>query len=90
MGQSTDLAKACSRNSTMAPGPDVHAVIGATAGKVWQFLEKNGPASPASIGKGIGGSAPEVHRAVGWLSREGKLMVVKTPRGERISLAKES
>ena len=48
--------------------------IGVTAGKVYQFLSSDAPASISEIKKGVEGSKSQViDMAVGWLAREGKL-----------------
>lgn len=63
------------------------SLIGQTAGKVWQFLEENGAATPSKIQKGVGADAALTNQALGWLAREGKVRVERSTRATRFSLA---
>ncbi|NOR81808.1 MAG: hypothetical protein GQ529_13415, partial [Methyloprofundus sp.] len=47
--------------------------IGNNAGKIWKFLDENGPASATKITTVTKLNKSEVQRAIGWLSCEGKL-----------------
>jgi DNA-binding IclR family transcriptional regulator len=58
-------------------------LIGTTAGKVWQFLEKNGPASATKISKALEENTSATHQALGWLAREGKLDVDDSKKSQR-------
>ena len=49
------------------------AIFGVNAGKVWQALNKLGTATPLMIRNETKLSSEEVHGALGWLAREGKL-----------------
>ncbi len=49
--------------------------VGVTAGKVWSFLENQGPASMTTIEREVEAPKLLVHLALGWLAREGKLVV---------------
>ena len=49
--------------------------IGVTAGKVFQFLNTNGPSPLHQIQKGVGENPAATNQAIGWLAREGKLTV---------------
>lgn len=55
---------------------------GEVAGRVWRQLRAHGPATTASIAKSIGRAESDVHMAIGWLAREGKLRV----DGDRLAL----
>jgi hypothetical protein len=57
-------------------------MIGATAGKVWEFLKTNGPAPAKKIQKGIGESAALTNQAIGWLARESKLAVDRSQKND--------
>ncbi len=46
--------------------------IGATAGKVWNFLHSRGESSLSAVERGVGAPKQLVCMAVGWLAREGK------------------
>ena len=60
--------------------------IGQAAGKVWDFLAKNGPATSSAIQKGIGAKDALTNQAIGWLAREGKLRVVQSGRTQKFAL----
>ncbi len=51
--------------------------IGDAAGKLWRFLEKNGPASLSKIKKNLDLPPSLIERSIGWLARENKLRDVK-------------
>lgn len=61
-------------------------VIGEAAGKVWAFLNGNGPSSPSKIEKETGVSKNDLQRAIGWLAKEDKLLIETNGRTETISL----
>lgn len=60
--------------------------IGAAAGKIWQYLDTNGPSSVTKIEKETGISSKDVQRAIGWLAKEDKLLIETKGRVETISL----
>jgi predicted RNA-binding protein (virulence factor B family) len=60
--------------------------IGDAAGKIWQYLETNGASSATKIEKETGISKNDVQRAIGWLSKEDKLLIEVKGRVETISL----
>lgn len=47
--------------------------IGESAGKVWRYLETQGPRSVSQIQRGTGLSQSLTYLALGWLAREGKV-----------------
>lgn len=47
--------------------------IGESAGKVWRYLETQGPRSVSQIQRGTGLSQSLTYLALGWLAREGKI-----------------
>ncbi len=61
-------------------------VIGELAGQVWQYLDENGEASVNKIMTDTGLGKNEIQRAIGWLSREGKLSIETKGRMETLSL----
>jgi|TARA_R100000935_G_scaffold19067_4_gene36700 predicted transcriptional regulator len=63
--------------------------IGDAAGKIWQYLQKNGATSITKLATECGLDIKVVQRAIGWLAREDKLISVQKGRSEIISL-KES
>ncbi len=60
--------------------------IGAAAGKLWAFLNENGPSSPSKIEKESGLSRTDLQRAIGWLAKEDKLLIAVNGRAETLSL----
>jgi hypothetical protein len=60
--------------------------IGTAAGKIWHFLEKNGPSSVTKITNETGLSKNDVQRAIGWLIKEDKLVIELIGRTESLSL----
>jgi hypothetical protein len=62
-------------------------VIGLAAGKVWEYLEQNGPSSPSKVVKALPEfSEKDINRAIGWLAREDKLAIEFNGRAEQVSL----
>jgi predicted HTH transcriptional regulator len=64
----------------------VSNIIGDATGKIWQYLETNGPSSATKIEKETEISSKDVQRAIGWLAKEDKLIIEKEGRVETISL----
>ena len=60
--------------------------IGDDAGKVWQYLDKNGSASVTKITNETEISKSDVQRAIGWLLKEDKLSIEVVGRAETLSL----
>jgi predicted RNA-binding protein (virulence factor B family) len=60
--------------------------IGTAAGKIWEYLEKNGASSVSKVTKETGISKNDTQRAIGWLAKEGKLNFVMEGRTELLSL----
>jgi hypothetical protein len=60
--------------------------IGAAAGKIWHYLEKNGPSSVTKITNETGLGKNDVQRAIGWLIKEDKLVIEMVGRTETLSL----
>lgn len=60
--------------------------IGETAGKIWQYLEKYGPASVTKITNETGLNKNDIQRGIGWLLKEDKLSIEMNGRTETLSL----
>jgi len=60
--------------------------IGAAAGTIWEYLEKNGATSVSKVTKETGISKNDAQRAIGWLAKEGKLNFEMDKRTELLSL----
>ncbi len=61
-------------------------IIGETAGKVWEYLNKHGESSRAELKRGLNFSDLQVGTALGWLAREEKLDFVAVKNTFRVSL----
>ncbi len=59
--------------------------IGDAAGKVWHYLNENGPSTINKMEKETGIAKNDIQRAIGWLAKEDKLIIEKG-RFETISL----
>jgi DNA-binding IscR family transcriptional regulator len=60
--------------------------VGEVAGEVWHCLSHQGPMSNAKLAKEIDAPRDVVMQAVGWLAREGKVMIIEGSRGRTIEL----
>lgn len=60
--------------------------IGETAGKIWEYLDKNGAASVSKITTETGLNKNDIQRAIGWLTKEDKLSIEMKGRAETLSL----
>ncbi|MFW6124779.1 MAG: winged helix-turn-helix domain-containing protein [Pirellulales bacterium] len=60
--------------------------IGDTAGKVWHYLQHNGPATMTQLAKAVDAPRDLVMQAVGWLAREDKIAIEEGSRSKVISL----
>ncbi len=60
--------------------------IGNTAGKIWEYLDKNGATSVSKVTKETGINKNEAQRAIGWLAKEDKLIFEMEGRTELLSL----
>jgi predicted transcriptional regulator len=60
--------------------------IGESAGRVWQALSKNGSMSMAKLVKAVGQPRDNVMQALGWLAREGKILIEEEGRSRVVTL----
>jgi predicted RNA-binding protein (virulence factor B family) len=60
--------------------------IGEAAGKIWRYLDDNGPASISKVSSETGISKNDIQRAIGWLAKEDKLSIEMKGRAETLSL----
>ena len=67
-------------------GRRMETQIGEAAGKVWHALHANGPMTRAQLGKVTGLPADLLNQAIGWLAREGKLVLERGKAGQTIGL----
>ncbi len=64
----------------------VNPEVGETAGKVWNYLNDNGPQTLAQLKKKLNGSGELVSLALGWLAREDKIEIDQDKKNYRIVL----
>jgi hypothetical protein len=63
--------------------------IGIVAGDIWHFLDQYGEASLATLVNGIDKPRDSVLMSLGWLAREGHVILQQTDGDYRISLRKD-
>lgn len=61
--------------------------IGEMAGLVWQYLSDHGRVTVSRLVKEIDAPRDLVMQAVGWLAREGKIVIQEERRSKLISLS---
>lgn len=64
--------------------------IGITAGEIWHYLDQKGEVSLNDLFKGIERSHEIVLMALGWLAREGHVVLVQVNNDYRIYLRKDA
>jgi hypothetical protein len=62
--------------------------IGIVAGDIWHFLDQNGEVTLLSLVKGIDKPRDNVLMSLGWLAREGHVIVQQLNGEYKISLRK--
>ncbi len=60
--------------------------IGIAAGAIWHVLYAKGELSLAQLKKEANGKTPIFDWAIGWLAREGKIMITREKRSFRVGL----
>ena len=61
--------------------------IGETAGDIWGALAEQGPLSMAKLVRAVGQPRDVVMQGLGWLAREGKVVIEEEGRSRIVSLA---
>jgi hypothetical protein len=64
----------------------MHEEIGTTAGAIWQALNANGELSLPSLKQQLEAKSPVFEWAVGWLAREGKVVITRHQKSYRVRL----
>ncbi len=64
--------------------------IGIVAGEIWHFLDQRGEVSLTTLVKGIDKSRDNVLMSLGWLAREGHVLLQQVGVDYRISLRKDA
>ncbi len=62
------------------------AQIGETAGQIWKILHDKGPLTIAKLVKEIESPRDVTMQALGWLAREGKVIIEEEARTRVVSL----
>lgn len=62
--------------------------IGIVAGEIWHFLDKNKTAKLSYVATGIDKPRDTVLMSIGWLAREGHVVLEGDPPDYRVSLRK--
>ena len=63
--------------------------IGIVAGEIWHYLDQHGEVNFTDLVKGIDRTSDNVLMSLGWLAREGHVILVKINNDYRISLRKD-
>ena len=63
--------------------------IGIAAGDIWHFLDQRGEVTLSALVKGIDKPRDYVLMSLGWLAREGHVLLQQTGQDYRISLRKD-
>ncbi len=62
--------------------------IGIVAGEIWHYLDAHGDATLSSMVKGLDRSRDLILMSLGWLAREGHVILVGVDKDYKISLRK--
>ena len=60
--------------------------IGITAGDIWHYLDEHGKSSLSQVAKGIDTDKERVLMSIGWLAREGHVIVDRSSSEYQIYL----
>ena len=60
--------------------------IGIVAGEMWHFLDDRKESTLAELVKGIGRDREIILMSMGWLAREGHVILEKTAKNYRVTL----
>lgn len=64
--------------------------IGIVAGEIWHYLDQKGEVSLNELTKNVDRSPENILMSLGWLAREGHVILVKTDNDYRITLRKDA
>lgn len=64
--------------------------IGIVAGEIWHYLDQHGEVNFSDLVKGIERNPDYLLMSLGWLAREGHVILVKINDDYRISLRKDA
>lgn len=75
---------------TSVQGGPMITEIGIVAGEIWHFLDQKGQVNLEDLIKGIDRPRDNVLMSLGWLAREGHVILLQMNNGYRISLRKDA
>jgi len=64
--------------------------IGIVAGEIWHYLDQHGEVSLRELTKSIDRTPENILMSLGWLAREGHVVLVQVNNDYRISLRKNT
>jgi Mn-dependent DtxR family transcriptional regulator len=64
--------------------------IGIVAGEIWHYLDQKGEVNLIDLAKNLDRSRENILMSLGWLAREGHVILVKIDQDYRISLRKNA
>ncbi|MDO8662286.1 MAG: winged helix-turn-helix domain-containing protein [Candidatus Omnitrophota bacterium] len=64
--------------------------IGIVAGEIWHFLDQHGEVSLVELVKGIDKPRDNVLMSLGWLAREGHVLLQQAGNDYKVSLRKDA
>ena len=64
--------------------------IGIVAGEIWHYLDEKGEVTLEALTKGLDRTPENILMSLGWLAREGHVILVKINNDYRISLRKDA
>lgn len=64
--------------------------IGIVAGEIWHFLDQHGEATLSELARSIDKSRDNVLMSLGWLAREGHVVLQQTGADYKITLRKDA
>jgi hypothetical protein len=66
----------------------MEAEIGSAAGDVYRYLDESGPATVSQLKKATGRRDADIHQAIGWLAREGKVVHLRKGKSTHWGIAR--
>ncbi len=64
--------------------------IGIVAGEIWHYLDQHGEVTLSELSKGIDKSRENILMSLGWLAREGHVLLQRCGSDYTISLRKDA
>jgi len=64
--------------------------IGIVAGEIWHYLDQHGEVSLSGLGRGIGRPQEIVLMSLGWLAREGHVVLQQIDKDYKVTLRKDA